>query len=152
MKRTGLVAIACVLAGLAAPAAAAEELGRLFFTPQQRAELEARRKARIPDKPTAPVIESPVTTVNGYVQRSGGRSTVWINGQPIPQGTQPEGTHVYPGASPSRVGVGVAADRRRFELEVGQSVERDTGKVKGLLNGGEIVVGQPPPAPPRGGR
>lgn len=151
MKRARLVVLACVIAGIAGSAQSAETLGRLFFTPKQRAELEARRKARLPDKPASPVIESPVTTVDGYVKRSGGRSTVWVNGTPIPQGTQPEGTRLYPGAEPSRVGVGVAGDRR-FELEVGQSVERDTGKVKGLLRGGEIVVRPPPSAAPRGAR
>lgn len=143
MKRVRLAVLACLLAGLAGRAAA-DQLGRLFFTPQQRADLEARRKARLPDKPLTPVIRSPVTTLDGYVKRSGGRSTVWVNGEPIPQGTQPEGTRLHPGSSPSQVGVTV--EQRHFELQVGQSLERDTGKVKGLLNGGEIVVGRPSPA------
>ena len=83
-------ALATILAGLlgaaAATGAAAQELGRLFFTPDQRAALDARRKARVPDKPAAtPQVESPVTRVNGVVQRSGGKSTVWVNGEAIPE-------------------------------------------------------------------
>ena len=33
--------------------ATAEDLGRLFFTPQQRSALDERRRARVPDKPAA---------------------------------------------------------------------------------------------------
>ena len=65
--------------------AQAQELGRLFFTPEQRAALDARRKARVPDKPAAAsAVEQPVTRVDGAVRRSGGRSTVWVNGEAIP--------------------------------------------------------------------
>lgn len=56
--------------------AQAQELGRLFFTPEQRAALDARRKARMPDKPAATVVASPVTKLDGFVQRSSGPSTV----------------------------------------------------------------------------
>ena len=52
--------------------AQAQELGRLFFTPEQRAALDARRKARVPDKPAAAVVASPVTKLDGFVQRSSG--------------------------------------------------------------------------------
>ena len=31
----------------------AQELGRLFFTPEQRQALDARRRARVPDRPSA---------------------------------------------------------------------------------------------------
>src|SRR5437899_11002999 len=68
------------LLGLAAgPAAAQEILGRLFFTEQQRQDLDRRRQANIQE--TAVVVESFVT-VNGQVSRSSGRSTTWINGVP----------------------------------------------------------------------
>jgi hypothetical protein len=55
------------------PAASAQELGRLFFTEEQRAALDARRKARTPDRPSAPAVTSPSTRVDGYVRR--GRAT-----------------------------------------------------------------------------
>ena len=41
-----------VLVAATAPAAA-QELGRLFFTEEQRAALDARRRSRVPDKPGA---------------------------------------------------------------------------------------------------
>ena len=63
-----------------------QEVGRLFFTPDQRAALDARRKARVPDKPAAVAVASPTTRVDGFVKRSRGPSTVWVNGEPLPEG------------------------------------------------------------------
>lgn len=54
-----------------------ETLGRLFFTPAQRAVLDYRRHQPLPKvrkEEDAPVI------VNGRVLRSSGAGTVWING------------------------------------------------------------------------
>jgi len=68
MKRSALFIGLVALLGMAANAAAQQSLGRLFFTPEQRAALDARRKARIPDKPAAAVTaESPTTRVDGQV-------------------------------------------------------------------------------------
>ena len=52
MRAAALLA-ACLVALLGSAGARAQELGRLFFTPEQRAALDARRKARVPDKPAA---------------------------------------------------------------------------------------------------
>ena len=101
VSRTALVAVALAMAGAAN--AQAQELGRLFFTPEQRAALDARRKARVPDKPAAvPVTESPVTRVNGAVQRGGGKSTVWVNGEMIPEDAQADSARVAPRGTQSR--------------------------------------------------
>ncbi|MGH8726220.1 MAG: hypothetical protein ACREU1_15300, partial [Burkholderiales bacterium] len=75
----------------------AQELGRLFFSPDQRAALDARRKARVPDKPAAVVVASPTTRLDGYVQRSGGRSTIWVNGESLPEGA-PDAPRITRGA------------------------------------------------------
>lgn len=64
-------------------------LGRLFSTPAQRAELDARRNAAnqppalaAPPAPApAPAAPLPPVELNGLVQRSSGRSTVWLNQQ-----------------------------------------------------------------------
>ncbi|KAB8045011.1 hypothetical protein [Janthinobacterium aquaticum] len=65
-------------------------LGRLFSTPAQRAELDARRNAAdqpqamlaAPPAPApAPAALPPPVELNGLVQRSSGRSTVWLNQQ-----------------------------------------------------------------------
>ena len=89
MKR---VLLACMLLAGAARCAQAQvpQLGRLFSSPEQRAQLDAQRygpppgsaaqaapPAAPPPPPPAPPLE-----LNGVVQRSSGRSTVWLNQAP----------------------------------------------------------------------
>ena len=138
-----LATIAAMLAGLLLSAAAgAQELGRLFFTPEQRTALDARRKARVPDKPAAtPQVESPVTRVNGAVRRTGGKSTVWVNGEAIPEGAQPGGPQLTPrSANPSRVSVPAGEGAQRYDLRVGESLDRGSGEVRDVLGDGEVKV------------
>jgi hypothetical protein len=144
---TALVATGMFLA--CAQSAQAQELGRLFFTPEQRAALDARRKARVPDKPAATAVsESPVTRVNGAVQRSGGKSTVWVNGEMIPENAQAEGARVLPrGANPDRVSVPVGEGAQRHDLRVGESLDRSSGQVRDVIGEGEIKIGRRPAAP-----
>lgn len=53
----------------------ADSLGRLFFTPQQRAQLEQECNATTESEPPTSTL-----TVNGIVQKKGGARTAWING------------------------------------------------------------------------
>lgn len=146
-RRRTLLAWTAVLCLAQAPAARAE-LGRLFLTPEQRDALDARRRARLPDKPQAAVVvESPTTRINGYVTR-GGRSTVWVNGEALGDGTQQEGMRVTPRrADPSRVTIEVGEGEagRKIDLKVGQSLDRATGEVKDPLGGGEAARSVSPP-------
>ena len=85
----------------------ADELGTLFFSPEERARLDQQRRGELaPPKPAAAATERgrpaaparpPVLT--GYVQRSDGRDTVWINGRPVVT-TAPQASVL----EPSRVG------------------------------------------------
>lgn len=127
-------------AALAPSAVSAQELGRLFFTPEQRAALDARRKARLPDKP-AVVAPSPTTRIDGSVTRSSGRSTLWVDGAAVPDGTQPDGLRIRRGRDASRVTVIVGEDARRIDLRVGETLDRATGEVKGVLGDGEVRIG-----------
>jgi hypothetical protein len=139
MKR--LAPLALLLALLPAGPASAQELGRLFFTPEQRAALDSRRVARLPDKPAA-VAELPTTRVDGYVKRSSGKSTVWVDGEPTPDGLQIEGLRVQRGNDPTRVTVTVGEDGRRIVLRVGESFDRATGEVKDVIGDGEVRIGR----------
>jgi hypothetical protein len=127
-----------MLALLITGSAFAQEVGRLFFTPEQRAALDARRKARVPDKPAATVVASPTTRVDGYVKRSTGPSTVWVNGEPLPEGTG-EATRVGP-----RVSVPVGDGGRRARLRPGEVLDRGTGEVRDVIGDGEIRVRRSP--------
>jgi hypothetical protein len=138
MKR--LAPLAVLLALSPAGPAAAQELGRLFFTPEQRAALDTRRAARLPDKPAA-VAESPTTRVDGYVKRSSGKSTVWVDGEAIPEGLQIEGLRVQRGNDPTRVTVSIGESGRRIVLRVGETLDRATGEVKDVIGDGEVRIG-----------
>jgi hypothetical protein len=128
--------LAAVVAATARPCFA-EELGRLFFTPEQRAALDARRKARVPDKPAANV-SSPTMRLDGYVKRSSGRSTVWVNREALDEAS-PESPRIGSG-SDAPVTVGVGESRARVTLKPGETLDRDNGQVKDLIGDGEIRV------------
>jgi len=143
------VLVAAGLAVLFPVSAQAQEMGRLFFTPEQRAALDARRKARVPDKPAAvPVTESPVTRVNGAVRRGGGKSTVWVNGEMIPEGAQADSPRVLPQSpDPGRVSIPAGEGPRRQDLRVGESLDRGSGEVRDVIGEGEIRIGPRRAAP-----
>jgi hypothetical protein len=134
-------AAALLLAGalLAPCAVSAQDLGRLFFTPEQREALDARRRARLPDKPAA-LAPSPTTRLEGSVKRSLGKSTVWIDGSAVPEGTQPEGLRIRRGGDPGRVTVILGEDGRRIEMRVGETLDRASGEVKDVIGDGEVRI------------
>jgi hypothetical protein len=139
MSRAAPFLLGLVLAGASA-AGAAQEPGKLFFTPEQREALDARRKARIPDKPAA-AAQSPATRIDGKVTRSGGNSTVWINGQPVPEGDEADGLRLHPGRSdPSRVTVSGDKEKQRIRLRVGETWDRGSGEVQDVIGGGEVRI------------
>jgi hypothetical protein len=81
---TRTLAIA-LLMGLGPAPADAESLGRLFHSAAERSALDSLRKARLqPQKPAAPRPSGPETAqLDGYVVRSDGKSTIWVNGTAV---------------------------------------------------------------------
>ncbi|HXU41641.1 MAG TPA: hypothetical protein VN675_04895 [Burkholderiales bacterium] len=144
MKRLLLLAAASLAL---VPAARAQELGRLFFTPDQRTALDARRKARVPDKPAAAAVASPTTRLDGYVKRSDGPSTVWVNGEGLLE-TSPDAPRI--GATSrddGRVSVPVGESGARVGLKPGETLDRGSGEVRDVIGEGEIRVRRAKPAP-----
>jgi hypothetical protein len=124
------------------PAASAQDIGRLFFTEEQRAALDARRRSRMPDKPAAAAV-TPTTRVDGYVRRSGGPSTVWVNGESL--GVEgADAPRIESGQRQGRVSVPVGDGAVRFSLKPGQVLDRSTGEVRDVLGNGEIQVPRRP--------
>lgn len=80
MPRPSLALLAALLA-VPAAAVAADDLGVLFHTPEERARLDRLRRGEATETAAGPVAAKPEIT--GYVRRSDGRSTVWINGVPV---------------------------------------------------------------------
>ncbi len=70
------------LVSLGAGAAAPADPGRLFFTPAQRAQLEAARaRNATPSRPGSPIDNGPAPLrYDGVVIRSDGTATRWIDG------------------------------------------------------------------------
>lgn len=98
------------LALTAATGANAEELGRLFFTPEQRVQLEYSQQQSNDSPGNAHSL-----TVNGIVQKHGGERTVWINGVPQPAGKSDE-------RAPESLPVAVPGQSQPVKVKVGQRV------------------------------
>ena len=77
------LAAAILAAAWAAPAPAADlALGTLFHTPEERARLDRLRRGEAePERMAEPGGRAQALT--GFVQRSDGRHTVWIDGSPV---------------------------------------------------------------------
>lgn len=101
-----------LLASLTAPAAQASSLGRLFFTPEQRAQLEDARARNAATEEGA----TSVLVVNGIVQKQGGGRTVWINGVAQNAGNSDE-------RSPEAVPVAVPGKSKPVKVKVGQRLQ-----------------------------
>ena len=132
--RLAAVTLVCALLP---PLAQAQELGRLFFTSEQLANLDLRRKARMPDRPAAPVA-APTTRVDGYVKRSGGPSTVWINGEAMGESAS-EAPRIETPRERGAVSVNVEGGGR-VRLKPGETLDRTNGEVRDVLGDGEIRI------------
>ncbi|MGQ0751690.1 MAG: hypothetical protein ACT4PS_14240 [Betaproteobacteria bacterium] len=118
----------------AAAASAAEPLGRLFYTPAQRAQLDTLRSQKNVAPPVQEAKEPPaapeVLTYGGIVRRSDGRSTVWINNRMVNDGKAPDDLSISSRSrSDDRVRVRLPQAPGPVELRVGQSFDVQTGTV-----------------------
>jgi hypothetical protein len=90
-------ALICAIGALACMTSTGAELGQLFFSVEERAAFEAARQAAAappvvaseepePDVLPEIIIDEPIElrpniTVDGYVRRSHGGATLWVNGE-----------------------------------------------------------------------
>ena len=124
---------AIVVLMICASAAANADLGRLFFTPAQRATLDNARKQNIRieigsdnEQTAAPVPQN--VSVNGMVRSSDGKSTVWLNNRAVTE-KNAGGLNVSTNKNDSRVKLSVPESGRSVDLKVGQSVEIVSGTI-----------------------
>ena len=130
-----------------APALRADDgLGRLFFTPERRQNLDRQRQLNIQDKQE--ILEDPTLTINGIVIRNSGKRTTWINGVSQNENDRQNGVSVTSSQNnPGKVVV-QAADAPAGNAKVGDTVNRNTGEATDLLNGGRISIRRATPAKP----
>jgi hypothetical protein len=136
------VALALCLATLAH----AEEItmGRVFFTPERRQQLDHQRRFNLSERREIPADAK--WAINGVVTRSQGKQTVWINGVPRDsRETDPDGQgltvtpdHAHPGKVIVQPDSGPTAD-----AAVGDTLHRTWGESTRLLQGGRIVIHRP---------
>ena len=130
MKRLALTVLAVLAIG---DVRAAEPLGRLFFTPEQRNQLDVARAQRSRATLTAEIEEQApapeVVTYHGLVRRSDGKNTVWMNNRTINDG---QTTGRLPPPRPRSDGsivLELPQSERKIKLKVGQSVELLSGTI-----------------------
>lgn len=133
-----LLPIAFILMLLAPPAVAAEPIGRLFYTPEQRASLDVVRSKRVrtgvaaekadeaPPPPPAPE----VITYGGIVRRSDGKTTVWINNRAVTEKDAANAGIAGKLAPDGTVRLHSAQTGRSVDIRVGQRAELLSGRVE----------------------
>ena len=130
--------LAFLLAAVSASASAADPaLGRLFFTPTQRASLDVARKQRtrvtVATERTEQVVQQPIPqtiTYGGMVRRSDGQTTVWLNDRAVDEQESADGATIVRRVRPDgAVTLEVPQSNRRVDLKVGQSVEVLSGSI-----------------------
>ncbi len=111
MSRAARRLAAALALAIAAPCAWPKELGTLFHTPEERARLDRLRRGE-PESPALATARSGAPQITGFVKRSDGRHTVWIDGAPV-QVTRPGAGELL---QPNAVGpTGGAEDTVRIE-------------------------------------
>jgi hypothetical protein len=119
------------------PAPAQERLGRLFFTPAQRASLDVARSQRArtalatekTEQEAAPVPQT--ITYSGVLRRSDGKTTVWINNQPVQDRESAGAAAIVGRVRPDgSVTLQVPQSGRSVVLKPGQSVELLSGAIE----------------------
>lgn len=144
MKCRAIYAVACLLALMPALAMAGQPLGRLFFTPEQRARMDAARQqersVRVEEEEEASPPPASIT-LNGVVTRSDGKRVVWINNRV--QGDDASGKIVAARGSVStgQISVTTSDAKQTVPLKVGQSLDMNSGQVE------EVYRRSPPPLP-----
>jgi hypothetical protein len=129
-----LVAALPLIAAAQAPGHNPDALGRLFFTPTQRQDLDRRRQLNIQE---AVIVNESRFTLNGQVTRSTGKATTWLNGTPQHDAYRP--------GDPATVDVRPTENEPSVPLKVGQTFDKARDVVTDGLAGGEIKVERRPP-------
>jgi hypothetical protein len=124
-----------VLACTASTQLAAQPLGRLFFTPEERAALDSSRGQKnvagksvsanaLEASPTPQVI-----TLNGLVRRSDGKSTVWLNHSALTERDMLKGRPVIGNIrTDGTITLRAPHSGASFDLKVGQRAELLSGR------------------------
>jgi len=124
--------LACIATAQATP------LGRLFFTPEERAAMDRERlKIGMPGTATTeaavPTAIPETVTLNGHIKRGSGKSTVWLNGRPQYESDAPNPitvTVTEKKHAPEEIAVTIPGTNRTYPLKVGQTLDSGSGEIR----------------------
>ena len=131
-------------------ALAAEPMGRLFTSPNERSNLDYLRqtKKNEPLKVDAPVQDAEIAppaivlpdavNLQGYVKRNDGKqSTVWVNNQAMTENSRNKEVTVGKlSAGSNRVPIKLSANGKRLNLKAGQVYDPESNRVSEARNHG----------------
>jgi len=146
-----MLASTAAMAAISLPAAAGDDFGRLFSQPAERAKLDVLRqnqklKVVTPQETTqpepaagdeAPELPEPIA-MQGYVKRSDGSSTVWINGKAVQENSAVDNVEIgrlngqknVSKTGSDSLNVKIPANGKQIRLKAGQVYEPETNQVK----------------------
>ncbi len=119
-----------VLMSLLPAARAADAIGRIFFTPAQRAQLDLARSQKIVATQTKDEPIPEFVTYNGIVRRTDGKATVWVNNRAMSD-TELNAAQPLAGRidRSGRILLQAPQGAGSLQLKVGQSAELLSGRV-----------------------
>lgn len=119
-----------------AKTAGSTQIGRLFFTPAERAQLDlARMQKKVPApaagaEPVEPTPPPQIVSYSGIVRRSNGKATLWINNRMVEEKDALAGLSLRGKVRPDgAVTLQVPQSGGTIDVKVGQSVELQSGRI-----------------------
>ena len=103
-----------------------EALGRLFYTPKQRAALNANIRS-VTEKPKEAKPIPRAVTLSGVVTRSDGERTVWVDGRAYHQGNPKDVRVITNSGDPAGAQLKIRGVRKRMPVRVGQQLDPASG-------------------------
>jgi hypothetical protein len=102
------------------------KIGRLFFSPDERAMLDRMRQKSGGSTVTA----TEQVTLNGIVRRSSGKTTAWINQVPQNENETPQGIAVQQGKTSKPSALLLLPSGKQVQLKAGQTFDTTKGKIR----------------------
>jgi hypothetical protein len=150
-----IIPVSILLSALSLPsfsvAADSMPVGRLFSTPSERAALDLlRQKTKLgselkvtTEAAAADVVVEPVPeqfTLDGFVRRSSGKNTTWINQMPQTEDETSRGIRVRQQISKAPAVSILLPSGKRLRLKAGQTFDQPSGKVSEVYEALPVTI------------